>query len=37
LAGQLPARRVERILRATRDIQALDATPIHRFVDLFAS
>jgi hypothetical protein len=37
MAGQLPARRVEGILKASRDVKALDAMPIHRFVDLFAA
>jgi 2-methylcitrate dehydratase len=37
LAGHLPARRVERILAAAGDSQKLDATPIHRFMNLFAA
>jgi 2-methylcitrate dehydratase len=35
VAGQLPARRVEQILTLTRDTSRFEATPIHRFVDLF--
>jgi len=35
IAGELPARQVERILAASRDGQALDRTPIHQLVDLF--
>ena len=37
LGGHLPARRVERILAAAGDTKELDATPIHRFIDLFAA
>jgi len=36
IAGELPARRVERILEAASDASRLDRMPIHRFVDLFA-
>ena len=37
LGGHLPARRVERILAAAGDSKGLDATPIHRFIDLLAA
>ncbi len=33
--GQLPARRVEQILNLTSDTSRFEATPIHRFIDLF--
>ena len=36
LRGQLPARRVEEILALSRDVARLEATPIHRFMDLLA-
>ena len=35
VAGQLPARRVEQILNLTSDTSRFEATPIHRFIDLF--
>ena len=35
LAEQLPARQVARILAVTGDPAAMDALPVHRFVDLF--
>ncbi len=35
VAGQLPARRVRQILDLTGDTSRFEATPIHRFVDLF--
>ena len=35
LAGHLPAARVQRIVEASRDPVALDALPIHRFMDWF--
>ena len=35
VAGQLPARRVQQILALTGDTSRFEATPIHRFVDLF--
>ena len=35
LAGHLPAARVRRIVDASRDPVALDALPIHRFMDWF--
>ena len=33
--GQLPAKRVDQILTLTQDTSRFEATPIHRFVDLF--
>jgi 2-methylcitrate dehydratase len=36
LAGHLPERQVRQILSASRDPAALDAMPIHRFIDWFA-
>lgn len=33
--GQLPSRKVEQILALTSDTSRFEATPIHRFVDLF--
>ena len=33
--GQLPAKRVQRLLDLTQDTSRFEATPIHRFVDLF--
>ena len=33
--GQLPSRKVEQILALTGDTSRFEATPIHRFVDLF--
>ena len=35
VGGQLPARRVQQILDLTQDTSRFEATPIHRFVDLF--
>jgi 2-methylcitrate dehydratase len=35
VGGQLPARRVEQILNLTSDTSRFEATPIHRFIDLF--
>ena len=35
VGGQLPAKRVEQILALTQDTSRFEATPIHRFVDLF--
>nr|MBP6627766.1 2-methylcitrate dehydratase [Arenimonas sp.] len=35
IAGQLPARKVAQILALTGDTSRFEATPIHRFVDLF--
>lgn len=35
IAGQLPARKVAQILDLTGDTSRFEATPIHRFVDLF--
>jgi 2-methylcitrate dehydratase len=37
IAGQLPARRVDQILALTGDTSRFEATPIHRFIDLFTS
>ena len=35
VGGQLPAKRVQQILNLTQDTSRFEATPIHRFVDLF--
>ncbi|KAA2286300.1 bifunctional 2-methylcitrate dehydratase/aconitate hydratase [Arenimonas fontis] len=35
IAGQLPARRVRQILDLTGDTSRFEATPVHRFMDLF--
>jgi 2-methylcitrate dehydratase len=35
IAGQLPARKVDQVLALTGDTSRFEATPIHRFVDLF--
>jgi 2-methylcitrate dehydratase len=35
VGGQLPARKVDQILALTGDTSRFEATPIHRFVDLF--
>ncbi|WP_026815635.1 bifunctional 2-methylcitrate dehydratase/aconitate hydratase [Arenimonas composti] len=37
IGGQLPSRRVEQILALTSDTSRFEATPIHRFIDLFTS
>ncbi|WP_374471912.1 bifunctional 2-methylcitrate dehydratase/aconitate hydratase [Arenimonas sp.] len=36
IAGQLPARKVQQVLALTGDTSRFEATPIHRFMDLFA-
>ncbi|MBW8310867.1 MAG: bifunctional 2-methylcitrate dehydratase/aconitate hydratase [Rhizobium sp.] len=36
IAGQLPAKKVQQILALTGDTSRFEATPIHRFMDLFA-
>ncbi|KFN41805.1 2-methylcitrate dehydratase [Arenimonas malthae CC-JY-1] len=36
IAGQLPAKRVQQVLALTGDTSRFEATPIHRFMDLFA-
>jgi 2-methylcitrate dehydratase len=33
--GQLPARKVDQLLALTGDTSRFEATPIHRFIDLF--
>jgi len=35
MAGQLPAKRVRQLLELTGDTSRFEATPIHRFMDLF--
>ena len=35
MAGQLPAKRVGQLLELTGDTSRFEATPIHRFMDLF--
>jgi 2-methylcitrate dehydratase len=35
IGGQLPARKVDQILELTGDTSRFEATPLHRFVDLF--
>ena len=37
IAGQLPARRVRQILDLTGDTSRFEATPVHRFMDLFST
>lgn len=36
IAGQLPAKKVQQLLALTGDTSRFEATPIHRFMDLFA-
>lgn len=36
IAGQLPGKRVRQILELTGDTSRFEATPVHRFMDLFA-
>ena len=37
IAGQLPARKVDQILTLTGDVSRFEATPIHRFIEMFTS
>ena len=36
LAGHLPAKKVQDLLKLTSDISRFEATPVHQVLDLFA-